>query len=404
VRKSGHPSIVQGISQDAPIAQTLLPVALKAGKDGQFSESWLQNLLHNNPELIPSGEIEPMFDRLVPICMELPTSSGYVDNLMMTPQGGLAIIEVKLWRNPQARREVVAQSLEYAKALSKMSFDDLERAIKTARKDHNCRIYDFVENDPDVLDEARFIDAVSSNLRRGRLLLLVIGDGIREEAADLIEHLQGALLHQFIFAFVEIRFWRSDDGQVLAVPTLPLKTQLIDRGFLRLDGGGVIHGLEKASNIDGRDAPGRSLTETDFVEQFTKGSSQLSAQFSQFKAAAIDRGFQLTYAKAMSLRGSTSDGGQIYFMTVYPDQGLDTSRTNWSAENFDALDIAEEFHIRIAALMKGSTLKRTPKRTGWYVVDQNGKMPSFAQLLEKPEQLLEVLVWYAEALSERCKT
>jgi hypothetical protein len=184
---------------------------------------------------------------------------------------------------------------------------------------------------------------------------------------------------------------------------VPLKTQLIERGFLRLEGDNAFHSSEMASNATNLTAPRRSLTEAEFLEQFAHGNAGLVSQFSQFKAAASDRGIQLTYAKALSLRGRTSDGGEIYLLNVYPDQSLDTSRTNWSAENYEALDVAEEYHKRIAALIEGVSLRKTPKRTGWYVVDQNGKMPSFTKLLEKPDQFLDVLDWYANALSERVK-
>jgi len=40
---------------------------------------------------------------MVPICVELPIGSKYLDNLLVTPRGDLALIECKLWRNPEAR-------------------------------------------------------------------------------------------------------------------------------------------------------------------------------------------------------------------------------------------------------------------------------------------------------------
>ncbi|MBZ4415713.1 hypothetical protein [Myxococcus sp. RHSTA-1-4] len=40
------------------------------------------------------------------------------------------------------------------------------------------------------LPEPEFIDAVSRNLRRGRIVILLVGDGIREGAEQLVEVLQ----------------------------------------------------------------------------------------------------------------------------------------------------------------------------------------------------------------------
>jgi hypothetical protein len=64
--------------------------------------------------------------------MELPLASGFVDNLYATPDGDLIVGETKLFRNPEARREVVGQVIDYAKDLSALSYEQLEDAIKRA--------------------------------------------------------------------------------------------------------------------------------------------------------------------------------------------------------------------------------------------------------------------------------
>jgi hypothetical protein len=62
----------------------------------------------------------------------LATSNGYIDNLLMTPSGDIAIVETKLFRNPQARRAVLAQVLDYATALFGMDYAGFEKAVLTA--------------------------------------------------------------------------------------------------------------------------------------------------------------------------------------------------------------------------------------------------------------------------------
>jgi hypothetical protein len=62
--------------------------------------------------------------------VELPLASGFVDNLYATPDGDLIVGETKLFRNPEARREVVGQVIDYAKDLSALSYEQLEDAIK----------------------------------------------------------------------------------------------------------------------------------------------------------------------------------------------------------------------------------------------------------------------------------
>ena len=77
---------------------------------------------------MPIGEIEPGFERLLPVSMEVPCSGGYIDNLFVTTDGGIVLVETKLWKNLEARRIVVAQALDYAAAISRMTYVEFEAA------------------------------------------------------------------------------------------------------------------------------------------------------------------------------------------------------------------------------------------------------------------------------------
>ena len=96
------------------------------------SERWLQQLIHRHPTCLPMDEIEPGIGRLIPVCMELPLRVRSVDNLFITPEGNLVIVEVKLWGKPEARRQVVAQTLEYATALFRLDYTKLDDAVRKA--------------------------------------------------------------------------------------------------------------------------------------------------------------------------------------------------------------------------------------------------------------------------------
>src|SRR3546814_13169901 len=111
----------------------------------------------------------------------LPSTTLFLVNLYLTPSGGIVLVETKLWRNSQMRREVVAQALDYVAALSRMGYEAFETAV-TRGQQAPTRIYDLVHGHPEALAEAEFIDAASLNLRPGRMLASVLGDGIRNEA------------------------------------------------------------------------------------------------------------------------------------------------------------------------------------------------------------------------------
>jgi len=127
-----------------------------------FEEGWLQELIRANPGLLPVAEIEPVFAPLVSIGREVPTDVGAIDNLYLSPQGYLAIVETKLWRNPEARREVLGQVIDYAKEVASWSYEQLE--------DQGSRlsILDTLRSvEPiDEADEAALVDTISRNLRQ----------------------------------------------------------------------------------------------------------------------------------------------------------------------------------------------------------------------------------------------
>ncbi len=60
---------------------------------------------------------------------ELRTPHGYVDNLLMTGRGDIALVETKLFGTPQARRKVLAQVLDYAVGVFAMTYTEFERAV-----------------------------------------------------------------------------------------------------------------------------------------------------------------------------------------------------------------------------------------------------------------------------------
>jgi len=89
-------------------AVPLTPLSQQNGD--MVSEADIQALIHAHPACLPIAEIDPMFLGPVPICTELNTPAGPIDNFMVTPTGLPVLVECKLWRNPEGRREVVGKS------------------------------------------------------------------------------------------------------------------------------------------------------------------------------------------------------------------------------------------------------------------------------------------------------
>ena len=140
--------------------QRLQRVELQA--TGIYDEKWLQQLIFANADLLPFYEIDADYTGAVPVCMELATKSGRVDCIYVTPSGRLVIAETKLYRNPQSRREVIGQILDYAKDLMNWSYDELD--TKVCAINGGLSLFELVKADGHEVLEASFIDTVQRNL------------------------------------------------------------------------------------------------------------------------------------------------------------------------------------------------------------------------------------------------
>lgn len=98
--------------------ETLKPASYRA-------EAELHDLVEEGPQLLPlSGS-----PSLAVVGREVPIGGGYADLVAVEPDGRVAIIEVKLARNSESRRAVIAQVLGYAAYLRGTSLEAFERDV-----------------------------------------------------------------------------------------------------------------------------------------------------------------------------------------------------------------------------------------------------------------------------------
>ena len=133
---------------------------------------------HDIRIVLPIKELEPGLGPFSSICMELPTPRGFIDNLLMTSTGDIALIETKLFRNPEATRKVLAQVIDYAGCLFQMTYEQFEHAVLSARAmssrvagDLLCSISCLKRTNLPSM----FFTTSRQNLRRGKVLILICG-------------------------------------------------------------------------------------------------------------------------------------------------------------------------------------------------------------------------------------
>jgi len=148
--------------------------------------------------------------------------------------------------------------------LSNWDYEQFEKACLRAKKDpYKKSLYDIVnENGNNELDEASFVDAVQRNLQRGRFVLLVIGDGIRESMEGLSDFIQRYGNLNFTLSLVELPIYKiPSTGQIIITPRIIAKTKEIERIIYQISD-------EKRSVVE--EAESKTITEKVFFEQLEK--------------------------------------------------------------------------------------------------------------------------------------
>lgn len=195
-----------------------------------FSEQWLQEQLFKNPNSLPFGEINPGYRDVVPLCMEMGTGAGPIDIVYVTPQGKVVIVETKLWRNPEARRKVIGQILDYAKELQTWSYSDLQREVTRRTGDKGNIPYELVKRHFPNTEESEFVDGVSNSFAQGDFMLVIAGDGIRSDTQAMVQYLDLTANMKFTLAMIETAVYQTEDKDLTFIqPRTLFQTKEIQR-------------------------------------------------------------------------------------------------------------------------------------------------------------------------------
>ena len=276
-----------------------------------FNEDWIQELIFKNPSLLPVHEIDKAYDGIIPIGREINTPVGPIDNLFINTDGCLTLVETKLWRNPQARREVVGQIIDYAKEIIKWSFQDLDNSIRNYNSyyhNENAGLLETIKKQVpmDDQEEKEFVDNVVRNIKRGRFLLLIVGDGIRESVEDMVDYLSLTPQIQFTLALIELQVYRLNqmDNSLLVIPQLVTRTKEITRAVVRIEDNSsaslnIIVNAEIENKLDSKNPNQNnrfSITAEDYFEQLQKNTSTEIADFArQIIKDAEEKGFYIEW-------------------------------------------------------------------------------------------------------------
>lgn len=170
---------------------------------GYENEASLQQLIAEHPSLIPGVSPSAI------ACREFSSGVGPADVVILDESGDLTLIECKLTTNPQIRREIVGQVLDYASRLWGMSVDEFESAWRRASRSSVSPLHGFDE----AGTETRV--RLAENLTDGRMTLVLAVDRVNDDLKRIVEYLNSITIGEISVFVMEFARAQHDGVEVL---------------------------------------------------------------------------------------------------------------------------------------------------------------------------------------------
>lgn len=325
----------------------LAGISTRRDDPNSFDENLLQELIDTTPNILPIREFLPsttaLFSLAREVAVDIGGSEGFIDNLLVTNDGYIVIVETKLYRNPEATRDVVTQTLQYGMSVGRMPMLQLEEKIRggqnsALKRDESIRdcVVRLAADNPllsgSLADD--FEESLEQHLRRGEILLLVVADGIRTSVERVTHWLnEQGNSSPFKFGLVELKFFALGDKR-LVIPRTVLKTREISRHVVVVDIQPTAEvGLSARVTDEFQNTSGGKVKESRPVKAatapLTKGALlQLIASGEEKQAAAklIEQleilGFDQTGTGSTLKFGFASDDGEFHSLLALDKSGV----------------------------------------------------------------------------------
>ncbi len=199
----------------------------RTGLFGKNLEDALQTLIERQPNIINGRQIDPGSPdppRFALLRREMQVGDWSLDHLLVDQHGVLTFVEAKLLENPEARRAVIGQVLDYAAYASEAWSDGrLKQWSADYWRTQGKDIDDVLRETFEGIDVDAFWINVETNLTQGKIRLIIAGDELRPEVRRVIEFLNEQLRTIQIFG-LEIRCYGEEPNAVI-VPFLVGQSQ-----------------------------------------------------------------------------------------------------------------------------------------------------------------------------------
>jgi hypothetical protein len=172
---------------------------------GYASEDQLQAMISEFPELLPGVSPDSF------VCREFNTDSGPIDNVIINSKdGSITLVECKLAKNPEVRRKIIGQIIDYAASISKLSFDEFHQRWK----DRDGEDLTTIETPRGPLSLG-----VTNNLEAARFTLLLAVDEINEPLKEMVIYFNKKTDSSTRVALIELARHSTGDTEILIPQT-----------------------------------------------------------------------------------------------------------------------------------------------------------------------------------------
>ena len=178
-------------------------------------EGKLHRLIQENLQLLPLAGSP----QLTVLGSEVQLGTGYADIVAVEQYGRPVIIEVKLARNAEARKAIVAQVLAYAAFLRGSDVEILERnaAIsRTLRARGTNSILEAVQADDQegAVEPEAFQSSLQDYLNRGNFRLVLVLDEVSAELERLVAYLDAITVQALTVDLIKVEVYEVNGTQV----------------------------------------------------------------------------------------------------------------------------------------------------------------------------------------------
>jgi len=182
---------------------------LQTAREAGFKEGWLQGVIAKDPDVVIAAcrEAELTEESWYLWSSNVRVGTGAIDVLLLSESGRIGIVETKLSYNPENRRTVLAQVLDYAVAFPELDAGRLPPIP--------------IVNATPLIDP----DTLHSRIQEGDYLLVIAGERLHSRVVQLSKSLLGRhLIRGWDLALVEVAVFghigRASSTECILVPHL----------------------------------------------------------------------------------------------------------------------------------------------------------------------------------------